>query len=151
MKGAFGTTLISCEKLTVQNRDARLDFGAQQVILVRDENTRYKLRQLLGSSGLILTLLESKGSCFQTPLLSILTPLCLSGLEFDDVLLYDFFTSSPASLTQWRIVNASSVRDLTKYRTIESELKRLYVAVTRARHHCWIWESTEVAIPMLVR
>lgn len=62
MKGTVITLFISQFCLTNGISEARLDFGAQQVILVRDEDARYKLRQLLGGSGLILTLLESKGA-----------------------------------------------------------------------------------------
>src|SRR5258707_5868956 len=71
------------------------------------------------------------------------------GLEFDDVLLYNFCGSSPASAAQWRAVGRQV--DTNKYRVLESELKRLYVAVTRARLHIWIWDSSKTADPMLVR
>jgi superfamily I DNA/RNA helicase len=72
------------------------------------------------------------------------------GLEFDDVLLYDFFASSPASTKQWRVINSDNLRDFDKHQILESELKRLYVAITRARHHCWIWESKPLQHPMIV-
>jgi hypothetical protein len=38
-----------------------MDFGARQVIIVRNDNAREVLRRELGDTGLILTLIESKG------------------------------------------------------------------------------------------
>lgn len=52
------------------------DFGAEQVILVRDEASKDKLQKHIGEVALVLTILESKG------------------MEFDDVLAYDFFSGS---------------------------------------------------------
>lgn len=59
--------------------DSFCDFGAEQVILVRDEEAKAKLKSDMGDSALILTILESKG------------------MEFDDVVLYNFFSSSSHS------------------------------------------------------
>ncbi|KAG1807540.1 P-loop containing nucleoside triphosphate hydrolase protein [Suillus variegatus] len=61
---------------------SRVEFGAQQCILVRDDAARQKLRDQVGQSGLIMTLYESKG------------------LEFDDVLLYNFFEDSAVDLSR---------------------------------------------------
>lgn len=52
------------------------DFGAEQVILVRDDTSKNKLQKQIGEMALVLTILESKG------------------MEFDDVLAYDFFSAS---------------------------------------------------------
>lgn len=41
--------------------NTRIDFGASQVILVRNDSTREALRAQVGEIGLILTLYESKG------------------------------------------------------------------------------------------
>jgi ATP-dependent exoDNAse (exonuclease V) beta subunit len=55
--------------------DDRLnDFGAEQVILVRDDEAKGTLQAEIGDIALVLTILESKG------------------MEFDDVLLYNFFS-----------------------------------------------------------
>lgn len=54
-------------------------FGAGQVILVRDPEAKANLRCNMGDSALILTIFESKG------------------MEFDDVVLYNFFSSSSHS------------------------------------------------------
>lgn len=52
------------------------DFGAEQVILVRDEEAKGRLQTQIGDMALVLTTLEGKG------------------MEFDDVLVYDFFGGS---------------------------------------------------------
>ena len=55
-----------------------VDFGAEQVILVRDEAVKKEVQRTLGEdTALVLSILDSKG------------------MEFDDVFLLDFFTSSP--------------------------------------------------------
>ena len=53
------------------------DFGAEQVILVRDDLMKEKVKKDIGDIALVLSILDSKG------------------MEFDDVFLLDFFTSSP--------------------------------------------------------
>jgi ATP-dependent exoDNAse (exonuclease V) beta subunit len=60
-----------------------IEFGANQVIIVRDDASKQRLKELnnnIGNIGLILTVFEAKG------------------MEFNDVLLYNFFTDSPALL-----------------------------------------------------
>ncbi|VFQ72468.1 unnamed protein product [Cuscuta campestris] len=116
-------------------------FGAEQVILVRDESVKKQVVDLVGKQALVLTILESKG------------------LEFQDVLLYNFFSSSPFE-NQWRVVYefmSTKQRDLVDLRFLESfpyfteerhtvlcsELKLLYVAITRTRQRLWISESVE--------
>lgn len=54
-------------------------FGAEQVVLVRDDEAKRNLKSEMGDSALILTILESKG------------------MEFDDVVLYNFFCGSSHS------------------------------------------------------
>ena len=54
-------------------------YGEARVILVRDEETCDKLQEELGRSFLVLTILDSKG------------------MEFDDVFLYNFLSTSPYS------------------------------------------------------
>lgn len=51
-------------------------FGAEQVIIVRDAADKKRLKDAIGEFALILTIMESKG------------------MEFEDVLLFDFFTTS---------------------------------------------------------
>ncbi|KAG8369518.1 hypothetical protein BUALT_Bualt14G0021900 [Buddleja alternifolia] len=114
-------------------------FGADQVILVRDDSTRKEIFDYIGHKALVLTILECKG------------------LEFQDVLLYNFFGSSHMS-NQWRVVyeflkekdllDANSPKSFpsfsqSRHNILCSELKQLYVAVTRTRQRLWIWENNE--------
>ncbi|KAM3394194.1 hypothetical protein P3S68_003196 [Capsicum galapagoense] len=110
-------------------------FGAEQVILVRDESAKQEIYGLVGQKALILTIVECKG------------------LEFEDVLLYNFFSSSPLG-SQWRVIYAfmkeRGVADFsfpsfcdTRHNILCSELKQLYVAITRTRRRLWICESVD--------
>ncbi|KAJ3997585.1 hypothetical protein F5050DRAFT_1750599 [Lentinula boryana] len=122
----------------------RIEFGAHQCILVRNEAARDRLKSKLGDGvGLIMTIYDSKG------------------LEFNDVLLYDFFGDSPAKISQWRLIlsalnDCSMVtapdfeRNRQRYASICTELKFLYVAITRARENVWIVDSSESSEPMRV-
>lgn len=67
--------------------DRSADFGADQVILVRDKDAKKNLQNQIKNAALVLTILEAKG------------------LEFDDVILWDFFSGSP-SLGGVRSLNA---------------------------------------------
>nr|XP_043619819.1 uncharacterized protein LOC122591622 [Erigeron canadensis] len=62
-------------------------FGAEQVILVRDNCVKTEICEYVGKHALVLTIVECKG------------------LEFQDVLLYNFFGSSPLK-EQWRVIYA---------------------------------------------
>ncbi|CAE6415986.1 unnamed protein product [Rhizoctonia solani] len=78
------------------------------------------------------------------------------GLEFDDVLLYNFFAESEAPTSSWKAILSLAVHNdngriqfqhkqseahLTVLPVLCFELKQLYVAITRARHRCWLWDS----------
>ncbi|CAN0880600.1 TPR and ankyrin repeat-containing protein 1 [Linum grandiflorum] len=114
-------------------------FGAQQVILVRDDNAKKDVYSYVGKQALVLTIVECKG------------------LEFQDVLLYNFFGSSPLE-NKWRVVydymgnqclldktmhQSFSRFDLSKHNIMCSELKLLYVAITRTRQRLWICENVQ--------
>ncbi|KAF3432418.1 hypothetical protein FNV43_RR27158 [Rhamnella rubrinervis] len=113
-------------------------FGGEQVILVRDDKAREEISNYVGKQALLLTILECKG------------------LEFQDVLLYNFFGSSPLK-NKWRVLyeymKEQDLLDSTspsfpqfnesKHNILCSELKQLYVAVTRTRQRLWICESSE--------
>ncbi|KAL0950587.1 hypothetical protein HGRIS_007379 [Hohenbuehelia grisea] len=112
-----------------------IEFGAQQCILVRDEEARSRLRQQVGDIGIIMTLYESKGS------------------EFNDVLLYNFFEDSSVELSRWRVVlnalNAQRAPEIAaRHTSVCSELKCLYVAITRARKNVWIADCSDKGEPM---
>ncbi|PIL29959.1 hypothetical protein GSI_07870 [Ganoderma sinense ZZ0214-1] len=122
---------------------SHIEFGAEQCILVRDDAARDKLRSQVGDIGLIMTLYESKG------------------LEFNDVLLYNFFEDSMADLSQWRVVlnalpqdqraaNPAPRFDDARHSGICRELKFLYVAITRARKNLWIADGSEKGEPMRI-
>ncbi|KAF8594602.1 P-loop containing nucleoside triphosphate hydrolase protein [Ceratobasidium sp. AG-I] len=111
----------------------RVVFGAQQAILVRDEDAAEKLDSKLQGLCNIMPIMSSKG------------------LEFDDVLLYNFFSQSPASLSAWQYLlrGVTPNQKSTQFSppppaVLCSELKLLYVAITRARRRCWIWDGGEV-------
>ncbi|NXY88396.1 TRNK1 protein, partial [Alcedo cyanopectus] len=125
-----------------------IEFGAHQVILVANETAKEKIPEEL-SLALVLTIYEAKG------------------LEFDDVLLYNFFTDSEAS-KEWKIISSYTpesevqvgskllievpLEDATgmqkrtpfnveMYKMLNGELKQLYTAVTRARVNLWIFDE----------
>ncbi|KAF8544382.1 hypothetical protein BDD12DRAFT_801307 [Trichophaea hybrida] len=104
------------------------DFGAEQVILVRDDAVKEKVKSEIGDLALVLTILDSKG------------------MEFDDVFLLDFFSSSPcpSALRKLQdILNPSAHQtDTNRNGLLCSELKHLYVAITRPRNQLWIFESS---------
>ncbi|NXE98771.1 TRNK1 protein, partial [Menura novaehollandiae] len=125
-----------------------IEFGAHQVVLVANETAKEKIPEEL-SLALVLTIYEAKG------------------LEFDDVLLYNFFTDSEAS-KEWKIIssyspesdmqvgsnlliempleNATGMKERTlfnieMYKMLNGELKQLYTAITRARVNLWIFDE----------
>ncbi|CAG8536872.1 991_t:CDS:10, partial [Racocetra fulgida] len=100
-----------------------IEFGANQVIIVRDEKAKKRLEESIGKVGLILTIFEAKG------------------MEFNDVLLYDFFTDSPAEGYSGGMQALSYERHFL----LSSALKHLYVAVTRAREHIWIFDRDYIS------
>ncbi|CAG8473742.1 16950_t:CDS:10 [Dentiscutata heterogama] len=70
------------------------------------------------------------------------------GIEFDDVLIYNFFTNSPAC-EKWRVIHSALDKDkigipifsYEKHCILCSEHKQLYVAVTRGRRSVWIFDE----------
>ncbi|XP_044311040.1 TPR and ankyrin repeat-containing protein 1 isoform X2 [Varanus komodoensis] len=126
-----------------------IEFGAHQVILVANEMAKEKIPEEL-SLALVLTIYEAKG------------------LEFDDVLLYNFFTDSEA-YKEWKIISSfvppshlpeeneliietpfekdvdppgkHSTLNPEMYKMLNGELKQLYTAITRARVNLWIFDE----------
>ncbi|CAC5423625.1 unnamed protein product [Mytilus coruscus] len=139
-----------------KRKTSHIEFGAHQAILVVDDASRKSIPAEL-SNALVLTIYEAKG------------------LEFDDVLLYNVFKHSKAS-KDWRVVT-SFIKDVRKsqseavggitrlrddnirtrhlefdphlHKILNSELKQLYTAVTRARVNVWIFDEDEdIRLPM---
>lgn len=90
--GCDTDTLISCNAGKVKFSERSADFGADQVILVRDAKAKTILQDQIGKIALVLTILQAKG------------------MEFDDVILWDFFSGSP-SLGGVRSLNALAKDD----------------------------------------
>ncbi|KAJ5166413.1 DNA helicase UvrD-like C-terminal [Penicillium canariense] len=100
----FDSSILSAKMIgLVKLNDQVADFGAEQVILVRDETSKNKLQSQIGEIALVLTILESKG------------------MEFDDVLVYNFFGG------------------------------HLYVAATRARKQLWFMETIDNSIDPILQ
>ena len=114
--------------------NSQIEFGAEQCMIVRDENARSTIPVELKNSGLICTIVESKG------------------LEFNDVLLYNFFKDSPCA-DAWRCVleegdtTVGGRKGLAKelnpqeHRQLLDDLRYLYTAITRARKNVWIYDE----------
>lgn len=76
--GCDANTLISSNAGKVKLSERSANFGADQVILVRDADAKTILQDQIGNIALVLTILQAKG------------------MEFDDVILWDFFSGSPS-------------------------------------------------------
>lgn len=139
LAGPVPVLFLGCDASVLLHNDSEdssspvheLLFGAEQVILTRDEDGKAGLVQKIGETALVLTILQAKG------------------MEFDDVILWDFFSSTPDP-AGWRSLQHSSHEDsstfdVVKHAAICSELKHLYVANTRARVRFLIIEGSERA------
>lgn len=121
------------------HKDESIEFGANQAILVRDQTAKEELKKKL-KMGIVLTIYEAKG------------------MEFNSVLLYNFFHDSPAE-QKWRVVlgavrggeEAGAIAgdepppkfEEVKHNILSSELKHLYTAVTRVRKTLVIFDASE--------
>ncbi|KIO30552.1 hypothetical protein M407DRAFT_20440 [Tulasnella calospora MUT 4182] len=116
------------KRLISDSTSGKVELGAHQVIIVRHDDAASKLRAAIGRVAVVLTLYESKG------------------MEFNDVLLFNFFTDSPATTTDWRAIylaqNEGRMFNARRHSILQSELKSLYVGLTRARERVWMWEES---------
>ncbi|RUS29895.1 AAA domain-containing protein [Jimgerdemannia flammicorona] len=101
----------------------RNEFDAEQtiiVIIVRDEIIKEEIALLVQEhNALVLTVYEAKG------------------LEFENVLCYDFFADSP--FEKWRVLWQPDLVD-EKHQILCSELKALYVVITRCTKKLWFFD-----------
>ncbi|GKD78466.1 UvrD-like helicase, ATP-binding domain, P-loop containing nucleoside triphosphate hydrolase, partial [Tanacetum coccineum] len=86
-------------------------FGAEQVILVRDDQAKTEVCEFYGKNALVLTIVECKG------------------LKFHDVLLYNFFGTPPLN-EQWRVIYGY----MKKCDWLEDKLSQSFLAFNEARH-----------------
>ncbi|KAG8908799.1 hypothetical protein FRB99_003037 [Tulasnella sp. 403] len=123
-------------RLIQEKSTGNVEFGAEQAIIVRNDDGKRRIKDIIGETAIILSVYESKG------------------MEFNDVLLYDFFYDSPCSTKDWEAVardlsdpatSGSYYRPFDRYRyaIMQSELKTLYVGLTRARERVWLWDISD--------
>ena len=108
-----------------RRKDKAIEFGCNQAVIVRNEASKNDLPLVL-RNAVCLSVFESKG------------------LEFEEVIIYNFFADSSVPLKMWdyleRIdtsnypsrVSAPNFNKI-KYSLLCTELKHLYVCVTRAK------------------
>ncbi|CAD8176793.1 unnamed protein product [Paramecium octaurelia] len=90
-----------------------IEFGCNQVVLVKDQDSKKDIPSIL-QHALVLTIYEAKG------------------LEFDDVILYNFFQDHYIGDTQWKLLQTCEILDeeiskekfmdsCTKHQTLDDE------------------------------
>eukprot|EP00741_Cyanophora_paradoxa_P024001 tig00021720_g23177.t1 len=142
--------------------DGKNSLGADQVVIIRGnskvrEKRIKQLNNLLGAS-IILTVEEAKG------------------LEFEDVLIFNFFADSPKpDESMWREAVSAAEEEVLRRaheaagqpveertskpkrvkpfdplanRLVAAELKQLYTALTRAKAAVWIFDESDARNPM---
>ncbi|KAL8690994.1 MAG: hypothetical protein Q9218_003687 [Villophora microphyllina] len=134
--GPLPIMFVSCEPQLLADQTFKssalpartASFGSEQVILVRNQQAKIRLRRAIGDVALILTIVQSKG------------------MEFNDVILYDFFSTctDPAGLRQLPFLLGSHITkfDPVAHAAMCVELKHLYVAITRARLRLFFLETS---------
>eukprot|EP00397_Hematodinium_sp_SG-2012_P000015 GEMP01000015.1.p1 GENE.GEMP01000015.1~~GEMP01000015.1.p1 ORF type:complete len:4377 (+),score=1023.35 GEMP01000015.1:350-13480(+) len=98
----------------------------EQAILVRNEETARELRAKK-YGGLIMTIQEAKG------------------LDFKDVIVYDFIKDSPAPTSAWSLLRNQDKFDISKHELLCDELKMFVTAMTRAKERLMFFESNNGA------
>ncbi len=118
-----------------ENDLASIEMGAEQVIIVRDDEVKESLQKKI-PNALVLTVFESKG------------------MEFEDVLVYNFWKDS--KFKRWRVLLGGSASsngyhgfDEKKDFLLCSELKALYVACTRAKCQLVIVDESPIVSPAI--
>lgn len=119
----------------------QIEFGSHQVIIVRNEESKKTLPKELQS-------------------FLVMTPIEVKGLEFEDVFVYNFFKDSPpdsnwSAIHEYREMNNLNKEkiphftpfNLEKHKILCSELKTLYMVVTRAKKHLWFFDESSFREP----
>ena len=86
-----------------------IEFGCNQVIIVRDQASKESLPEIL-KHALCLTIYEAKG------------------LEFDDVILYNFFSGSIADNQIWSLLGSLEIKDIV---LSKDEFERYYFSILK--------------------
>ena len=102
----FGAENYRQQRLEVDKEKNPIEFGCSQVIIVRNQESKAKIPPLL-KHALCLTVLEAKG------------------LEFDDVILYNFFSDS-ISKSSWSLVKSLSIKEVELNQTEFDNLYFIY-------------------------
>ena len=121
--------LMRQKRETTPTMEIELLFGAEQVIIARDNDSKAELVKQVGEVALILTI--------------------------DDVIIWNFFSDTPDAVG-WRslsdfIHGKVPFFDTAKHAVLCSELKNLYVAITRARVRVLFIETIEDAAQPFVK
>jgi hypothetical protein len=125
-------------------------------VLVRSDLIAEELDSRLQGLCPVITIMDCKGISSFNKCVGKPNDESGIGLEFDDVLIYNFFSQSPASAEAWQFVSGlpeykrERENQLIAHPLLCIELKMLYVAITRARRRCWIWDSGRVVDAMKV-
>ena len=114
------------EEQVQEQGQSRARFGADQVVLVRDAASKAAVQRLTGTGGaLVFTVLEAKG------------------MEFEDCLIVDFFSSGALGQRVAASVRAAGrlrraqggLLNPLRHAGLEQELKMLYVLITRTKRN----------------
>ncbi|KAJ2926878.1 hypothetical protein H1R20_g10207, partial [Candolleomyces eurysporus] len=152
----WDTNTVQYKQFLSGNSGERIEFGARQCILVRDEAAKAELRKQVGDIGLILS---AHSTVFAVKLLTHNHTWLAHCTKAKVSNLMMFFEDSTVDVNQWRVVlnlveaptglNAYAPRfDEARHAGVCSELKFLYVAVTRSRKNLWIIDCSNKAEPM---
>ncbi|KAJ5109865.1 hypothetical protein N7532_002510 [Penicillium argentinense] len=126
----FDSSVLTARMMAGNRTENVANFGAEQVILVRDEEAKSNLQTVIGDIALVLTILESKG------------------MEFDDVVIYDYFSGSALG-SSYRNLHQLVKEPRGSFDSRKNA--QLYVAVTRPRKQLWILESNESSLEPIIK
>ncbi|KAI3944743.1 hypothetical protein MKW98_021201 [Papaver atlanticum] len=121
-------------------------FGAEQVISVRDDSVRKETAEHNGKQALVLTIAECKGLEFQPDIAFVVYVGCIALQLFWNTTIKESMESC-----LWAHEGTKSSRlhvkfpkfSKAKHQILCSELKQLYVAITRTRQRLWISENMD--------